>query len=54
MKKKKSKFKKITDKSSCPGSAVTNSTSILEDMGLIPGLAQWVKRSGVAMSCGIV
>ena len=25
------------------GSAVTNPTSIREDVGLIPGLAQWVK-----------
>ena len=25
------------------GSAVTNRTSILEDVGLIPCLAQWVK-----------
>ena len=33
------KFKK----SSCCDSAVTNRTSILEDSGSIPGLAQWVK-----------
>ena len=32
---------------------VKNSTSILEDVGLIPGLAQWVKGSGVAMNCSI-
>ena len=35
------------------GLAVTNLTSIHKDMDLIPGLAQWVKASGVNMSYGI-
>ena len=32
---------------------VTNPTSILEDTRSIPGLAQWVKGSLVAVSCGV-
>ena len=32
---------------------VMNPTSIHEDVSLIPGLTQWVKRSGIAMSCGV-
>ena len=34
---------KDTGGGSCPGSVVTNPTSIREDMGLVPGLSQWVK-----------
>ena len=35
------------------GSAETNLTSIHEDPSLIPGLAQWVKESGIVVSCGV-
>ena len=30
--------------SSCHASVITNPTSIHEDIGVIPGLAQWVKE----------
>ena len=45
--------KKSHSRNSGCGSVVMNSTSIHEDTCLIPGLAQWVKGSGVAMSCGV-
>ena len=32
---------------------VGNLSNIQEDEGLIPGLAQWVKGSSVAVSCGV-
>ena len=35
------------------GSAEMNLNSFREDASLIPGLAQWEKGSGVALSCGI-
>ena len=32
---------------------VTNPTSNYEEAGVIPGLAQWVKGSGIAMNNGV-
>ena len=35
--------RKVSSRSSCYGIAEMNPSSVHEDMGLIPGLAQWVK-----------
>jgi len=51
--KKKKKKKKDIKRSSRCGSTVTDWTSIYEDVGSLPGLSQWVKESGVAVSCGV-
>ena len=32
---------------------LTNPTGIHEDMGSIPGLAQWIGESGIATGCGV-
>ena len=32
---------------------VKNPTSVHEDVGLIPGLAQWALLTGIAVSCGL-
>ena len=40
-------------RSSCCGSVVTNPTGTPKDTSLVPSFAQWVKGSGVAMSCGV-
>ena len=40
-------------RSSPSGLAVMNLIGIHKDMGLIPGPVQWVKGSGIAVSCGV-
>ena len=35
------------------GSVVMNLTRIHDNVGLIPGFTQWVKKSSVAVSCGV-
>ena len=45
----KDKIKEILLSSHC-GSVVTNLTSIPEDVGLIPGLSQWVKDQAVVQA----
>ena len=47
-----SSVRKQLGSSQC-GAAETNPTRNHEAAGLIPGLAQWVKGSGIAMSCGV-
>ena len=46
-------LKRLSFGSSYCGSAETNPTSIPEDAGSIPGLAQWVKGSSLSTSCSI-
>ena len=50
---KESRLRKVRGRSSHRGLAVPSPTSIRKDAGLIPDLAQWVKGSGIAMSCGV-
>ena len=41
------------NRTSCCGAVETNPTSFHGDTGLIAGLDQWDKGSGVALSCGV-
>ena len=44
---------KSISRSSHRGAAETNPTRDHEVLGSISGLAQWVKRSSVSVSCGV-
>ena len=47
-------MEKWDHRSSCCGRAETNLTSIHEEVGLIPGLAQSVSQgSSIGLSCGV-
>ena len=45
--------KDVQSGSSRCGSVATKLTRIHEDMGLIPGLTQWVKDPALPRSCGV-
>ena len=46
-------IKYLKNWSSHRGAAEMNLTGNHEVLGLIPGLAQWVKESNIAVSCGV-
>ena len=45
--------KKLSNGSSCGGAAVMNTTGMHMDVGLIPGLTQWVKDLVLPWACGV-